>query len=128
MAKIQFHGFLIEDPKFHVMDNGSKIANIVVSAKSEHPDARKKTPAERQLWDVSVFLTAQNKLGDYLKKGTNVSVWGAVYKDTYKEKTYVKIRANAGDVELLPSGRKPEGTKPAAPSEAPVEDDWDGGD
>jgi single-stranded DNA-binding protein len=127
MVKTIVNGFLIADADIHVLEGGNRIANLAISARSENPKASKAAPHERQIWNVSVYLTTQNKLGDYLKKGTNVLVSGKQWVEVYKEKNYVKISAAASDIELLPKGeKKPAGKAAEGSAEEVPEENWGG--
>lgn len=117
-------GFLVNDAKVKVMNNGDKMLTFGVSAYnvSANKDAKYKTT----IYDVSLFVKSDNTIEQYLKAKSKVLVAGNAGVHEYNGKSYNTIRAQVGNVELISSPKTTTQPQSAPAAVTPQESSADG--
>lgn len=117
-------GFLVNDAKVKIMDNGDKLINFAVSAYniSAPKDAKYKTT----IYDVSLFTKSDNTIDSYLKTRSKVLVAGTAGVREYNGKAYNTIRAQVGNIELISTPKTTTQPEEAQPTVSQQETSVDG--
>lgn len=110
-------GNLGRDPEVRYLPNGEAVANISVACTEKWKDKNTGEQKEQTEWvKVSFFGKLAEIAGQYLKKGSQVYIEGALRTRKYTDKDGVEKYATeirADTMKML--GGKPEGSAPLAP-------------
>ncbi|MPV86883.1 single-stranded DNA-binding protein [Ostreibacterium oceani] len=116
-------GNLGSDPEMRYLPNGTAVATLSVATSEGWTDKNTGQPQERTEWHrVEAFDKLAEIMGQYLRKGSQVYIEGAIRTDKYTDKQGIekystKIRAD--QMQML--GSRPDGhNHQSQPSSAPA--------
>jgi single-strand DNA-binding protein len=85
--KVILVGHLGQDPEVRFMPNGSPVANITLATSESWKDKQTGTSQDRTEWHRLVLFNRQAEIaGEYLKKGAQVYVEGALRTRKWQDK------------------------------------------
>ncbi len=103
MNKIFIAGHLGADPETRFTANGQKVTTFRMATNS-----RRGGKDVTLWWRVTVWGDRMDKLISYLKKGSGVMVWGALYAEIYTDREgrpQISLEVTAESIEFSPFGR-----------------------
>ena len=87
LNKIQLIGFLGKDPEMRYMPNGDAVANITIATTDTWKDKQTGEKKEATEWHRVVFFRKLAEIaGQYLKKGSQVYIEGALKTKKWQDK------------------------------------------
>lgn len=98
MNKCFFIGNLTRDPELRKTKNGDSVGNFTIAVKRDYDNG------ETDFFKVTAWKGLAEICGKYLKKGSKVSVFGALQNNQYEDKNGNKKNEPeiiASDVEFL---------------------------
>ena len=124
--KIILVGNLGRDPEMRYLPSGQAVANLAIATTETYKDKQGQKQEHTEWHRVSFFDKTAEVCGEYLKKGSQVSVEGSIRTRKYTDKEGVEKYATEirGDrMQML--GSKSEGGKPAQRNQQAASGEFD---